>query len=693
MRYTAFISYSHADEAWARWLMRRLETYRVPPRLVGRQTAQGTIASRLGKFFRDRDELTASGDLGATIRSALADASALIVICSPAAAASRWVDAEVQAFRDGGRGDRVLAFVVAGDPGQLEGEQACFPTSLVAPGEDGQPVEPLAADARKEADGRERAFLKLVAGLLGVGFDQLAQREAQRKQRRLAQIAVASLAGMALAIGLAATAYVARNDAERRQAQAEDILGFMLGDLREKLTTVGRLDLMRTVDDKATGYFASLDPRDLSDATLEEQARSLTGIGQVRLDEGNHPEAMAAFREALARSTTLYERTPDNGQRLYDLSQAEFWIGFVALRQGDYDNAEIWLRKYHESAVKLAAMDRDNFDWQKEVAYGLYNLAVMDERRGRYIEAERSMQDELALFRKWMKQRPDDLGLRAEGADAASWLGSLALRQGRLSDAEAYFTEQAQALRTNSEKEPLNTEWQGDRVIALQFLVEAQAMRGRVGEARSNLDLAMPLATTLHAQDPSNNHWRVSLGRCHWWQAKLSAAADPVQARRSVATASTLLGEAHRVEPKSETILTWVVRALNLQAELALDANDVEGASRAASRAHRLVDPAWQAEQNERLRPWVAENRLLQGRIAQQRAESATAIRFSQEARQLLLDDAGAGPIPFTRLELLLRAVTALGLDHEAAPIQQRLDASGYVPLGQLPAPAKSVAQ
>ena len=35
MRFRAFISYSHADDAWARWLMRRLETYRVPSRLVG----------------------------------------------------------------------------------------------------------------------------------------------------------------------------------------------------------------------------------------------------------------------------------------------------------------------------------------------------------------------------------------------------------------------------------------------------------------------------------------------------------------------------------------------------------------------------------------------------------------------------------------------------------------------------------
>src|SRR3970040_3138475 len=103
---------------------------------------------------------------------------------------------------------------------------------------------------------------------------------------------------MGIDLALAARAYVARNDAQRRQAQAEDILGFMLGELRQKLTTVGRLDLMGAVDAKATAYFATLDPRDLSDRALEEQARSLTGIGQVRLDAGNHDAALAAFREA-----------------------------------------------------------------------------------------------------------------------------------------------------------------------------------------------------------------------------------------------------------------------------------------------------------------------------------------------------------------------------------------------------------
>ena len=112
MRFRAFISDSHADEVWARWLMRRLETYRVPTRLVGTARIDGPIRARLGAFFRDRGALTASGDLGATIRAALADSAVLIVMCSPAAAAPRWVGAEIRAFRDSGRGDRILVLLV-----------------------------------------------------------------------------------------------------------------------------------------------------------------------------------------------------------------------------------------------------------------------------------------------------------------------------------------------------------------------------------------------------------------------------------------------------------------------------------------------------------------------------------------------------------------------------------------------------
>ncbi|MDI1364842.1 MAG: toll/interleukin-1 receptor domain-containing protein, partial [bacterium] len=95
-RYKAFISYSHHDRKTAEWVHRALETYRAPRRLT---TIRGAAAMRtLTPIFRDRDELTASSDLGEVIRDALGRSDALIVLCSSASAASRWVDQEVAYF-------------------------------------------------------------------------------------------------------------------------------------------------------------------------------------------------------------------------------------------------------------------------------------------------------------------------------------------------------------------------------------------------------------------------------------------------------------------------------------------------------------------------------------------------------------------------------------------------------------------
>ena len=98
-RYAAFISYSHADAAHVAWLHNRLETYRMPRALVGTETAFGPLPRRLPPIFRDRDELPASGDLGGELRNALGAAESLIVVCSPAAARSRWVTRSVPVVR------------------------------------------------------------------------------------------------------------------------------------------------------------------------------------------------------------------------------------------------------------------------------------------------------------------------------------------------------------------------------------------------------------------------------------------------------------------------------------------------------------------------------------------------------------------------------------------------------------------
>src|SRR5579862_7891708 len=115
-RYSAFISYSRQDERWAKWLQSALESYRIPRRLIGTQTAFGAVARRLPPIFRDRSELSAAAQLGDTLSNALRASANLIVVCSPSASASRWVNEEIRVFRSFGRSDRIFCVIVAGTP-------------------------------------------------------------------------------------------------------------------------------------------------------------------------------------------------------------------------------------------------------------------------------------------------------------------------------------------------------------------------------------------------------------------------------------------------------------------------------------------------------------------------------------------------------------------------------------------------
>lgn len=212
-KYWAFISYSHQDKPVADWLHHALETYRVPRRLVGRPSRDGAVPARLFPVFRDREELPGSASLGDSITGALTASRYLVVVCSPRSAVSRWVNEEIKTFKALGREDRILCLIVDGEPNAVDrpesGQLECFPEAVRhRVDRDGRilpdRVEPIAADLRPSGDGRANARLKVLAGVLGVGFDELAQRELQRARRRRRLQAAASVA---IAAALAA-AYV-----------------------------------------------------------------------------------------------------------------------------------------------------------------------------------------------------------------------------------------------------------------------------------------------------------------------------------------------------------------------------------------------------------------------------------------------------------------------------------------------------
>ena len=235
-RYWAFISYSHADKKWADWLHRSLENYPMPRDLVGKPTpADVPVPKRFVPVFRDREELPTSSDLGSVIHKALQAARFLVVICSPRSAGSQWVEQEIVDFKRLHGEDRVLALIVDGEPWATNSDNPevaateCFPKALRHRlGPDGvlskEHAEPIAADAREGKDGRENAVIKLMAGLLGVGFDDLRRREQEYQRRRVRrlQLVCAGFAVLFIAAVSAAVYAVRQKQAMQRTLSVAD---------------------------------------------------------------------------------------------------------------------------------------------------------------------------------------------------------------------------------------------------------------------------------------------------------------------------------------------------------------------------------------------------------------------------------------------------------------------------------------
>ena len=197
--YIAFISYRHMplDKKAAKLIQKFIEKYTVPKNM---QAAFGR--KKLGKVFRDEDELPLSKNLSDSIITALDRSQFLIVVCSPDLPKSSWCDEEIQYFQKTHGNDRVIAVLIDGTP-----EESFSPRMLHVNSENGiKDVEPLAANiVGKNHTLNRKAFVKemtrVIAALLGCPFDTLWQRERRRRWNTLAVAAAVSTA-LLLTIGV-----------------------------------------------------------------------------------------------------------------------------------------------------------------------------------------------------------------------------------------------------------------------------------------------------------------------------------------------------------------------------------------------------------------------------------------------------------------------------------------------------------
>jgi tetratricopeptide (TPR) repeat protein len=359
--------------------------------------------------FRDREELPSATDLGRLLNEALELSRCQIIICSPQSAKSRWVNEEILTFKRLGREDRVFCLIIGGEPNasDMPGREAeeCFPPALrFKLGPDGNlsdvRTEPIAADARPGKDGRQNAKLKLIAGLLGVGFDALRRREQQRRNRRLFLLTCGAMSGMVVTSSLAAYALIQRAAAERqtRRAEAETRTA--------KETTKFLVDLFK-ISDPGEARGNSVTAREMLDKGAARVDRELASqpaiqatlmdtLGTVYIGLGLYGQARPLLDRAVASRR--------GGDDPLALSDSLSHLGDVLYLQAQFDAAE----KAYREAIRIDSAKPQDPAAKAELATTLHGLGMLMAQAGRYPDAVQSFRQALALQQAlYGKAHPD----------------------------------------------------------------------------------------------------------------------------------------------------------------------------------------------------------------------------------------------------------------------------------------------
>ncbi len=691
-RYRAFISYSHQDKSWATWLHKALEAYVIPRRLVGQTTAVGVTPARLAPVFRDRDELASATDLGHKVNEALAQSECLIVICSPRSAASQWVNQEVLAFKRLGRSERIFCLIVDGEPGasHLPGREAeeCFALALrhqlAANGALGEErTEPIAADVRPGKDGKANAKLKLIAGMLDVGFDALKQRELQRHIRRVVALATVALMVMTVTTVLAITAVIARNAAvtashaaERRQKQAEDLVDFILGDLNDKLAQVSRLDIMEAVDNQAMNYFQSLPTGDVTDETLAQRVKALEKIGSVRLDQGHLPAAMASYQAALKLAVPLAAAAPADTPR--QLACAEVWafIGMTHWRQGELDAAQQSFAAAQTLLHRAHRLTPDEPELRSQLATIDNNIGHVLEARGQLDEALIQYHSTLQLMQQLVAAQPGNAEWTSALGSAYNNLGRLALMRGELAVAVAHYVTDDTIESALMARDPKDASQRDSMLTVRAILGRTQALTGDLKNGMDRLQQAVDIATQLKTIDPSNTDFQEHAALYATQLARLRRLSGDLRAATALtAQALATFAALTRQAPANAGWRREFAEAQLEQAAQSRAAGRIDASRTQAAAALRALDPLLARQPDDRITLLATAGARLS--LAAATTDAQAARRLREDALHALQTVKSGRDDP-RLLALQVETLLALGRRAEATPRVRQLWRGGY---------------
>jgi tetratricopeptide (TPR) repeat protein len=462
IRYRAFMSYSHHNAAWAKWLHKSLEGYRIDKDLVGRETPAGPVPKTLRPIFRDREDFSGGHTLTAATVAALDASAALLVLCSTVSASRPAVNEEVRLFRSRHPDRPVIPVIIDGSPPEN------FPTALrYELAADGtitdHPVTVLGPDLRDSGDGKSLGLAKVIAGLIGIGTDEVFRRAERARKRRNRFWGALAGVFLVLAIAASASAVYAWQQLKTNEAFLNATLERATEIVDEAVRQAEKYNVPRTATlallDKAEGLFddmaqygrptpelryrkawmliqfarnyeilgdagkqlaraneaqrllgglAAQKPDDV--AYQASLAVSFDGVGDVLWAQGNLTEALQSFRDGLTIRERLAKADPNNAGRQHDLSVSYDRVGDVLRAQGNLTEALKSFRDGGTIRERLAKADPTNAGWQRDLSISYDRVGDVLRAQGNLTEALKSFRESLAIRERLAKADPNNAG-------------------------------------------------------------------------------------------------------------------------------------------------------------------------------------------------------------------------------------------------------------------------------------------
>lgn len=370
------------------------------------------------------------------------------------------------------------------------------------------------ASARAVAEDLQRFLDGEVVEAYAAGLAYRLTRFVLRHRLLVGAAAVAAtalvVAGVAVAV-FAVRADAARTRAELRQGQAEELIRFMVVDLQKKLEPASRLAVLDDVGRAAMEYFAAVPEEELSEEELLRRSRMLYQLGNLRIQRGELAEAAAPMAESLALTRRLHELAPTDPERLFELGQSSFWVGFVAWERGDLEAARGPMEEYLAISRRLVGMDPEKLDWQLELGYAHSNLGSVLQAGEKLAPALEEFRASLAIKERLVAADPSSRPWRTELAAGHNTVGVVLQALGRLAEARERFEAERGILTALVEEDPTD-------LRARDFLATSHGYLGRlyqaVGEparAEQELASARTLLAKLVEHDPENTQRRYKL--------------------------------------------------------------------------------------------------------------------------------------------------------------------------------------